>query len=129
MKPLAFLATLLAVNALAADFPPPDQFPAVASLPDPLVMRDATRVSTKEQWVAKRAPELRALFAHYMYGARPQSRPIKGELVREAVWLHTPPHFAREIGQRFVVDAVPFLTPDRLEDENENLGLTGCDAE
>ena len=76
MKLPAFLSPLLAVTALAADFPAPEKLPASAALPDPLVMRDGTRVTTKEQWLTKRAPELRALFEHYMYGARPQPRAV-----------------------------------------------------
>ena len=83
MKLSALLTPLLAVTALAADFPTPEKLPAVAALPDPLVMRDGTRVTTKEEWLTKRAPELRALFAHYMYGARPQSRAVSGKIIRE----------------------------------------------
>lgn len=60
-----------AAVSLAADFPPPDKLPAVPGLPDPLVMLDGTKVATKEQWEAKRKPELRELFQHYMYGRRP----------------------------------------------------------
>ncbi len=83
MKLASLLSPLLAVTAIAADFPAPDQLPAVAALPDPLVMRDGTRVTTKEEWLTKRAPELRALFQHYMYGARPQPRPVSGKIIRE----------------------------------------------
>jgi len=46
-------------------------------------MRDGTRVTTKEQWLTKRAPELRELFAHYMYGAHPASRTVTGSVIRE----------------------------------------------
>src|SRR5207249_3748702 len=56
---------------LTADFPPPDQLRPIPSLPDPLVMLDGTKVTTKEQWQAKRKPELKALFQHYMYGRLP----------------------------------------------------------
>ena len=94
MKLPAFFTPLLAVTALAADFPAPDQLPVLAALPDPLVMTDAMRVTpkdewirmrvtTKEQWITKRAPELRALFEHYMYGARPQPRAVSGKIIRE----------------------------------------------
>ena len=55
----------------AADFPDPDKLPSHPDLPDPLVMLDGTRVTTKEQWETKRRPELKALFQHYMYGVRP----------------------------------------------------------
>jgi hypothetical protein len=57
--------------AAAADFPAPEQLPANPNLPDPLVMLDGTKVTTKEQWETKRKPELKALFQHYMYGQLP----------------------------------------------------------
>ena len=82
MKP--FLTMILASTALAADFPEPASLPASAEPPDPLVMRDGTRVTDKEGWQSKRAPELRALFQHYMYGARPaQLRGYDAKLLRE----------------------------------------------
>ena len=83
MKLPALLTSLLAVTAIAADFPAPEKLPAVAALPDPLLMRDGTRVATKEEWLTKRAPELRALFQHYMYGARPRPRTVSGKIIRE----------------------------------------------
>jgi len=83
MKRSAFLAPFLAMTVLAADFPAPDQLPSAPAWPDPLVMRDGSRVTSKEQWLTKRAPELRALFAHYMYGARPKPRAVTGEVIRE----------------------------------------------
>ena len=71
-------------SALAADFPAPDTLPAHPALPDPLVLRDGSRVTTKAGWQSRRAPELRALFSHYMYGARPPApRGIAGKVLRE----------------------------------------------
>lgn len=68
----ALLGTLLmAVPLVAADFPSPDKLPARSGLPDPTVMMDGTKVTSKEQWEAKRRPELKALFEHYMYGKQP----------------------------------------------------------
>ena len=55
----------------AEEFPPVAELPAKAALPDPLVMFDGQRVKTKEDWYAKRRPELKALFQHYMYGYAP----------------------------------------------------------
>ncbi len=81
--PAAILPLLLAVSTFAADFPAPEKLPGVSTLPDPLAMRDGTRVTTKEQWFTQRAPELRALFAHYMYGARPQPQSVTGKILRE----------------------------------------------
>jgi hypothetical protein len=67
------LAIMLLSSATqqAADFPPPDQLPENAAYPDPLVMLDGTRVTTKEDWLERRRPELKALFQHYMYGRLP----------------------------------------------------------
>jgi hypothetical protein len=77
-------ASLLSVMSLvAAEFPAPDSLPASATPPDVLTMRDGTRVTTAEQWKADRAPELRALFQHYMYGAQPRKIPVRGEVLRE----------------------------------------------
>ena len=45
--------------------------PSRPGLPDPLVMFDGTRVTTRDQWATARRPELVALFEHYMYGRRP----------------------------------------------------------
>src|SRR6185369_15908617 len=42
-----------------------------AELPDPLVMLDGRRVTSREQWESERRPELIALFQHYMYGSLP----------------------------------------------------------
>jgi hypothetical protein len=72
---LGFLAALaVAAAASAAEFPEVAQLPARADLPDPLVMFDGQPVTSPEQWTGRRRPELKALFAHYMYGAMP-SRP------------------------------------------------------
>jgi hypothetical protein len=65
-------AALSAAAAAAADpFPPAADLPASAGLPDPLICRDGTKVTSREQWAARRRPELRALFEHYMYGRTP----------------------------------------------------------
>lgn len=70
--PLAALGALaVTVPALRADFPPPASLPARPGLPDPTVMLDGTKVSSKADWESKRRPELKALFEHYMYGRQP----------------------------------------------------------
>lgn len=74
VAPVVLMVTILkgAVGfAAPPEFPDISRLPARAELPDPLVMFDGTKVATKEQWFAKRRPELRALFEHYMYGAAP----------------------------------------------------------
>jgi hypothetical protein len=77
---LLFLATAM---TRAADFPAPDKLPSRPDLPDPLVMLDGTRVTTKEQWQTKRRPELKKLFEHYMYGAQPKAGSVQATLVHD----------------------------------------------
>jgi hypothetical protein len=55
----------------AESFPDVSRLPSIRGLPDPLVMFDGARVTTKQQWYRQRRPELRALFQHYMYGYVP----------------------------------------------------------
>ena len=51
--------------------PRPRSCPARPELPDPLVMFDGQPVTSPEQWISRRRPELKALFQHYMYGQMP----------------------------------------------------------
>jgi dienelactone hydrolase len=60
----------------SANSPPPDQLPSNLELPNPTVMLDGSKVTTKQEWETKRRPELRELFQHYMYGKFPP-RPDK----------------------------------------------------
>lgn len=62
--------------AALADFPPVSKLPVRPELPDPLVMLDGTKITTKEDWMTKRRPELQKLFQHYMYGYLPE-KPAK----------------------------------------------------
>ncbi len=68
-------ALLLAVGCAgvpqAAPLPPVEELPVRAERPDPLLMLDGRKVSTPEQWMKERRPELKALFQHYMYGYFP----------------------------------------------------------
>jgi hypothetical protein len=73
---LATLATAACAVIANADFPLIDKLPSHPELPDPLVMLDGTRITTKEEWIKKRRPELKELFQHYMYGHFPP-RPEK----------------------------------------------------
>jgi hypothetical protein len=52
-------------------FPEIARLPARPEMPNPLVMFDGRSVTSREQWVARRRPELKALFQHYMYGRMP----------------------------------------------------------
>jgi hypothetical protein len=67
---LTLLATLIPARTIMAQtrFPEVDKLPSHPELPDPLVMFDGSRVTSKQQWIDKRRPELKALFQHYMYG-------------------------------------------------------------
>src|SRR5215472_619895 len=68
---LLILSTaILPTRSLMAQnrFPEPDKLPSHPELPDPLVMFNGERVTSKQQWFDKRRPELKALFQHYMYG-------------------------------------------------------------
>ncbi len=64
-------ALLRAGSPADSRFPPAAQLPSHAGLPDPLVMLDGRRVTTREQWEKERRPELKALFQYYMYGYLP----------------------------------------------------------
>ncbi len=67
-----------------ADFPPPARLPSRPELPDPLVMFNGERVTSREQWAQNRRPELEALFEYYMYGkAPPAPSAIKAKVVHE----------------------------------------------
>jgi hypothetical protein len=68
----ALAVMFLSSAVFATDFPSPEALPSSVELPDPLAMRDGTRISSAEDWSTKRKPELRALFEHYMYGRRPR---------------------------------------------------------
>lgn len=79
----AIAATLLLGNdAKGEEFPSVDQLPAIQELPDPLVMFNGTRITSKEQWLARRKPELKTLFQHYMYGNMPAAPQIKATIER-----------------------------------------------
>jgi hypothetical protein len=64
------------------DFPEVGKLPSKPDLPDPMVMLNGDRVTTKEQWLTKRRPELRKLFEHYMYGSAPKAPKISAKIER-----------------------------------------------
>ena len=66
-----------------ADFPEASSLPSRPGLPGPLVMLDGTRVTSPEQWIEQRRPELKSLFQHYMYGVLPPAVPVSGTVERE----------------------------------------------
>lgn len=54
-----------------AQFATINQLPAVSALPDPLVMSNGRKITTAREWNNERRPELKTMFAHYMYGEIP----------------------------------------------------------
>lgn len=64
-------------------FPAVDKLPSHPELPDPLVMFNGERVTSKQQWTTKRRPELKALFQHYMYGYLPPPEKITAKVDHE----------------------------------------------
>jgi hypothetical protein len=68
---LAVVLLLLSTGMVRARLPEVGQLPSHPELPDPLVMLNGDRVSTKEQWLKQRRPELKELFQYYMYGYAP----------------------------------------------------------
>jgi hypothetical protein len=85
-KPWEFLSK--SVSRRAA-LPKPADLPAQMSLPDPLVMLDGRKVTSREMWFEQRRPELIRLFQHYMYGRlppRPETLSIKVERVDAAAF-------------------------------------------
>lgn len=77
-------AVFLNATADTAVFPAPSALPSVPGWPDPLVRLDGTRVDSKREWVTQRRPELKALFAHYMYGPLPP-KPAKQSFQVQAI--------------------------------------------
>jgi len=60
------------------ELPGPAALPAMAELPDPLLMLDGmTRVQGSDDWTLRRRPELKRLFRHYVYGFSPDALPIR----------------------------------------------------
>lgn len=77
LRPVACLWALVVAAVFysraleAADLPRPADLPSQSSLPDPLLMLDGRKVTSREMWVKERRPELMLLFQHYMYGQLP----------------------------------------------------------
>lgn len=72
--------SLCILSASAQPFPEVSDLPEQPDLPDPFTMLDGSPVETPEDWSAKRRPELKALFQHYMYGVIPDPEPIETDV-------------------------------------------------
>src|SRR5262245_26045646 len=80
---LAILTLLLIAAAVPAQtYPDVSQLPSRPEFPDPQVMLNGDRVTTKDQWFGKRRPELQGLFQHYMYGVLPPPLKVEAKVER-----------------------------------------------
>jgi hypothetical protein len=71
---LLVVGTLALTGSTAhGQFPVVGALPSRAEMPDPLVMLNGRRVTSREQWFGQRRPELKSLFQYYMYGALPDA--------------------------------------------------------
>jgi hypothetical protein len=77
------LFLLLAVlSPLHAAFPDANDLPAQTNLPDVLTMNDGSRLTTPQQWPARRA-EMKAILEYYELGhAPPPPGNVKGKVIR-----------------------------------------------
>ena len=89
------------MNPSLSRFPAAGDLPSCPALPDPMRSLDGSRIATRQEWVTRRRPELKALFEHYMYGRAPARLPT-GEFVARyaADWralplLRSPAHACR----------------------------------
>src|SRR5262245_41342856 len=92
---------------MAISFTDPDKFPANPDLPDPLVMLDGAKVTTREQWNDKRRPELMKLFQTYMYGKLPAPRKVEAEVIHEDTKAFDGKATLREIALRLGSKDIP----------------------
>ena len=70
-KPVAAVAQAADKSPSAAPLPSVEKLSSQPQLPDPLVALDGRRIETASDWKARRRPELKQLFQHYMYGRIP----------------------------------------------------------
>lgn len=82
---LALCAAFMPSRTIMAEPPFPEvaKLPAQPNLPDPLVMFNGKRVTSKQQWFDKRRPELKELFQYYMYGYLLPPQKIKAKVEYE----------------------------------------------
>ena len=86
----------------AADLPPASELPVQVGLPDPLLMRDGSRVTTAEEWRTKRRPELLQLFQTYMYGIAPAAPEIAAKVTKPATPILDGKAILKEVEIRFI---------------------------
>ena len=84
--PVVLIACGPRVDDTAAAFgpyPEPSALPEVVDPQDPLTHADGQPVAGPLDWHGARAPELRQLFAHYVYGVSPAPPPVAVSVVSE----------------------------------------------
>jgi pimeloyl-ACP methyl ester carboxylesterase len=83
----AVLAAAMTIAAVASGeefaLPDPAALAASAALPDALVSFSGERITTREAWLEKRAPELRRLVQNYEYGYLPPPAKVEAKVERE----------------------------------------------
>jgi hypothetical protein len=84
--------------------------PRQAAFPDPLVAFDGTPIASQRQWERKRAPELKQLFQHYMYGYFPPApKRVKARMERRDPALFNGKATKKEIELSFGPPATPTI--------------------
>jgi hypothetical protein len=107
---LGLLTLLLTVRSVTAiDFTDPERLPVRAEMPDPLVLLDGQRVSSRQQWLENRRPELKELFQHYMYGYLPPAQKITARVEREDRAYFGGKATKKELTIRFGPDEMPAI--------------------
>ncbi|MEO5802342.1 MAG: acetylxylan esterase [Verrucomicrobiota bacterium] len=76
----AFFFLLNTSGNAVEPFPPVSKLPLQTNLPDPMLMLNGKRIENKNEWFAKRRPELKALFQHYEYGYFPAPAKITARI-------------------------------------------------
>jgi hypothetical protein len=62
-------------TGLGPSFTPPDSLPSVTTLPNPFALNNGTAITTKVQWLQRRA-ELKQAIQYYMMGHAPPPSPV-----------------------------------------------------
>ena len=129
---IACLAIVFSLQyCLAAEFPGVDELPEQQEMPDPLVMRDGTKVKSPDNWPNRRK-ELKQLFEHYMYGKAPQApKKIRFEVTREEKDYFNGKATLREVTIHYGPQGAPpinllLIAPNSAEPSPVVLGLNFC---
>ena len=103
---LLFIAVILSGCASnsrrSTTWPDPSSLPVQVGLPDPLIHWDGSAVTSREDWVQRRRPELKQLFQHYMYGFLPPTP--------QSMRFHNQGVFANALGGRATLRLVQIET-------------------